>query len=65
MVASAVKMHSLTHTVGGGTKVDGAGVGCGDGGVEGRGVGLSRPYEGFVVGGAEGGPSPTHGQNRL
>ena len=64
MVASAVKMHSLTHTVGGGTKGDGAGVGREDGRVEGRGVGLSRPYEGLVVGDAVGGPAPIHGQNR-
>ena len=55
---------SLTHTVAGGTNDDGAGVGFGDGGVEGRGVGLSRPYEGFVVGDAEGDPAPTHGQKR-
>ena len=56
---------SLTHTVAGGTNDDGAGVGFGDGGVEGDGVGLSRMYEGFVVGGAVGDPAPTHGQKRL
>ena len=57
-------MHSLTHTVGGGMNRDGAGVGRGDGRVEGLGVGLNRPYEGFVVGDAVGGPAPMHGQNR-
>ncbi len=31
----------------------------------GDGVGLSRPYEGFVVGGAVGGLAPKHGQKRL
>ncbi len=55
----------LTHTVAGGTNDDGADVGFGDGGVVGDGVGLSRPYEGFVVGGAVGGDAPTHGQKRL
>ena len=56
---------SLTHTVAGGTNGDGAAVGFRDGGVVGDGVGLSKPYEGFVVGGAVGGDAPTQGQNRL
>ncbi len=55
---------SLTHTVAGRTKDDGAGVSSADGRVVGDGVGLSRPYEGFVVGGAVGGLAPTHGQKR-
>ena len=57
-------MHALTHTVGGVTNGDGAGVGRGDGGVEGDGVGLSRPYEGLMVGLAVGDPAPIHGQKR-